>query len=682
MERDTARNTNQCRRRKEEFYRPGPCRYLTWINRSIRPEWENPAMTRSPNTWSFRESGGRVRLLLINPRFPESFWSFRWALQEILPSRRAVNPPLGLATVAALTPDDWEITILDENIEALPMNPEADIVGVGGMAVQYGRQRELLDYYRSRGHYVVAGGSYASLSPDSYSGYADTIVVGEAEHTWPEFCRNFAAGDPRGLYRQDGWADLADSPTPRFDLLKLDRYTTASLQFSRGCPYQCEFCDIPVLFGRRPRTKTLDQVGRELDSLRKAGARNVFFVDDNLIGHQPRARELLGYLAEYQRSHEYPFGLGTEASVNLAGNGELLELFRNAGFRWVFLGIETPDPESLAEAGKKQNLKSDLLEAVYNFYRNGISVFSGFIVGFDHDTPKSFSRLYRFILRSGIQVAMLGLLTAVPRTPLYERLEREGRLRHDVPPGDNTGGATNVIPLGMSYQEMVDGYSGIYRDLCSDGAIAKRIRNKLRHFGPPRWPGRQLRRESLTLAWRVLANGILRGGPRRAAAFIWSLAGFSPRLWTVALQDWAYALSIRAYARRHIAAAREREHALLHRSAAQLSKRLRKYQSTHRLQFVTAHAGNRLGLKIVVRRSLAAKEARILSRLTRRLMARAPAVRVTLQLHEVAVPGRAWVHDLFEPLRRYADRITVQSQSSLLSWLDSSVFHIATIDGQ
>lgn len=639
-------------------------------------------MTRNSNTPSSRESGARIRLLLINPRFPESFWSFRWALQEILPSRRAVNPPLGLATVAALTPDDWQVTILDENIEGLPMNPEADIIGVGGMAVQYGRQRELLDHYRSRGYYVVVGGSYASLSPESYFGHADTIVVGEAERTWPEFCSNFIAGDPRSLYKQDGWTDLEESPAPRFDLLKLDRYTTASLQFSRGCPYQCEFCDIPILFGRRPRTKTLEQIGRELDALRKAGARNVFFVDDNLIGHQPRARALLGYLAEYQRRHGYPFGLGTEASVNLAGNRELLELFRNAGFRWVFLGIETPDPESLAKAGKKQNLKSDLLEAVYNFYRNGISVFSGFIVGFDNDTPKSFSRLYRFILRSGIQVAMLGLLTAVPRTPLYERLDSEGRLRHDVPPGDNTGGATNVIPLGMSYKEMLDGYSAIYRDLCSDGAIAKRVRNKLRHFETPRWPARDLRRESLALAWRVLVNGILRGGPSRAAAFAWSLAGFPPRLWTVALQDWAYALSIRAYARRHIAAACEREHALLHQAAQQLTRRLRKYQSRHKLQFITESAGSRLGLKIVVRCSLAAKEARTVSRLTRRLMSRAPAVRVTLQFHEVSMPGRAWLHDLFRPLRRYADRITVQSQSSLLSWVDSSVFRIATIDGQ
>lgn len=638
-------------------------------------------MTKPLHIDSVRESERRVRLLLINPRFPESFWSFRWALQEVLPSRRGVNPPLGLATIAALTPKEWDITILDENIEALPMEPDADIIGVGGMAVQFGRQKELLDYYRNRGHYVVAGGSFASLSPESYVGHVQTIVVGEAENTWPEFCRDFMAGTAKDIYKETDWINLEQSPTPRFDLLKLDSYTTASLQFSRGCPFRCEFCDIPLLFGRRPRTKSLDQIGRELDALREAGARNVFFVDDNLIGHQPRARALLEYLGDYQLRHGFPFGLGTEASVNLAGNPELLGLFSKAGFRWVFLGIETPDTESLAEAGKTQNLKSDLLEAVYNFYRNGISVFSGFIVGFDNDTPSSFDRLYQFILSSGIQVAMLGLLTAIPRTPLYKRLESEGRLRHDIPAGDNTGGTTNVIPLGMTYEEMVEGYDRVYRLLCSDRAIATRIRNKLRHFAMPPAQGKQRRDESLALAFRLIANGIMRGGPRRATAFAWSIAGFPPKLWPVALQDWGYALSIQAYARRHIAAARQHEHAVYHQSIKRLSKRLQKYQLKHKLDLVTEHVGNRLRLKIIVRGGLATWEARIVSHLTRKLMARAPAVMVALQFHGAAGFGRTSVRELIEPLRRHADRITVQSHLSLLPWLDSSVFRIATIDG-
>ena len=195
----------------------------------------------------------RVRLLLINPRFPESFWSFRWALNKILPGKRALNPPLGLATLAALCPPNWDVTVVDENIESIPLEPQADIVGVCGMAVQLTRQSELLNYYRKRGHYVVAGGSYASLCPERLEALADSVVSGEAEYIWPAFCRDFMAGAPQRLYQESGTVDLADSPTPRFDLLQLDKYLSVSLQFSRGCPYRCEFCDIIVMFGRQDR---------------------------------------------------------------------------------------------------------------------------------------------------------------------------------------------------------------------------------------------------------------------------------------------------------------------------------------------------------------------------------------------------------------------------------------------
>lgn len=238
-----------------------------------------------------------MRLLLINPRCTESFWSFRFALAEILPGKRALNPPLGLATLAALTPSHWQVDIVDENIEPLPLAPDADIVGVCGMGVQFARQRELLAYYRGRGHHVVAGGSYASLCPHKYAALADTVVAGEAEYLWPAFCREFEAGTARPLYRETGSVDLADSPTPRFDLLRLDRYNTASLQFSRGCPYRCDFCDVIVMFGRRPRVKSLEQIGRELDALRAQQARQVFFVDDNLIGNRAQAKALLRFLA-------------------------------------------------------------------------------------------------------------------------------------------------------------------------------------------------------------------------------------------------------------------------------------------------------------------------------------------------------------------------------------------------
>ena len=361
-----------------------------------------------------------MRLLLINPRFSESFWSFKWAVDEILPRKRAINPPLGLATLAALCPPDWEVEIVDENIESVPHAPRADIVGVCGMGVQFARQHELLEYYRGRGHLAVAGGSYASLCPERFADVADVVICGEAEYIWKEFCRDVEAGLPRSLYRETGVVSLADSPTPRFDLLKLDKYTTATLQFSRGCPFRCEFCDIIVMFGRKPRWKSVEQVGRELDGLRQRKVHSVFFVDDNLIGNKKAARELLRFLREYQARHRYRFAFGTEASLNLAGDAELLALFREANFTWVFVGIESVDADSLKEARKVQNLQEDILTSVRRIYAAGIDVLAGFIVGFDNDTLGTFDRQRRFIMESGIQAAMVGLLTALPRTPLYD----------------------------------------------------------------------------------------------------------------------------------------------------------------------------------------------------------------------------------------------------------------------
>ncbi len=299
------------------------------------------------------------------------------------------------------------------------------------MGVQFQRQSELLAYYRGRGLSVVAGGSYASLCPEKYAERADAVIAGEAEYVWPQFCKDFEAGIPEALYRETGTVELPDSPVPRFDLLKLDLYSGASLQFSRGCPFRCEFCDIIVMFGRRPRVKTMEQVGRELDALRAQGVKRVFFVDDNLIGNRPQAKALLHFLKDYQTRHNYQFGFGTEASLNLASDDELLRLFREANFSWVFIGIETPDEASLKETKKTQNVGGNMLENLYRVYANGIDVLAGFIVGFDNDTLETFDVQHDFIMASGIQSAMIGLLHALPRTPLYERLEKEGRLRDD-----------------------------------------------------------------------------------------------------------------------------------------------------------------------------------------------------------------------------------------------------------
>lgn len=492
-----------------------------------------------------------MKLLLVNPRTPDSFWAFRWAFGHVAPDKRALLPPLGLATVAALTPPGWDVTIIDENAEPIPWDFDADVVGVGGMAVQFPRQVEILEQFRKRGRYVVAGGSYASLCPEEYAAAADTVVAGEAEYTWPRFCADFARGAPRPLYRETGTVDLADSPVPRFDLLRLDRYPSASVQFSRGCPFRCEFCDIIVTFGRKPRAKPLAQVERELDALRRLGARSVFFVDDNLIGHLPRCTELLHFLAAYRRRHRWRGGFGAETSLNVATKPDLLRLLKAAGFDWVFVGVETPDRAALVETKKEQNTRADPLAALRAIYAAGLDVYASFVVGFDADDAAAFDRQFRFIVEAGVVFASVALLLALPKTPLHDRLKAAGRLR---PAGtghrlwDNMVG-TNVEPAKMSYDELVAGFRGLVRRLADDAAIADRVRNKLRHVRRPAAPFRVPPGQTLAYLGRFLLAGVLRGGPRRWYHFARSLvpAARDPRLVPFAVANWVFGLSIQAF---------------------------------------------------------------------------------------------------------------------------------------
>src|SRR2546430_5850933 len=393
------------------------------------------------------------------------------------------------------------------------------------MGVQFRRQKELSGYYRSLGYYVVAGGSYASLCPERYETLANTVVAGEAEYIWKEFCRDYEAGTQPALYEEKGVVPLADSPTPRFDLLKLDRYTNISLQFSRGCPFLCEFCDIIIMFGRKPRTKSNEQVGRELDALRALHAHNVFFVDDNFIGDKNVAKGLLRYLRDYQREHKYRFQFGTEASLNLAQDNELLTLFPEANFAWVFIGIESPDEESLKETKKLQNTREDILTSVRRIYEHGLDIFAGFIIGFDNDTMKTFESQYRFIVDSGIQVAMVGLLTALPKTPLYKRLEGEGRLLPGADGTDNTSIGTNFIPKQIEYDTLVREYRHLYERLLSHRTIADRIQNKILHIGAAQYRSLYPMRQQLGILARFAWKGLLRGGPSRILNFARSLRG-------------------------------------------------------------------------------------------------------------------------------------------------------------
>lgn len=496
-----------------------------------------------------------MRLLLISPKFRPSFWNFQMISREILPWTRYTNPPLGLASIAALTPPHWQVTIVDENVEEIDWDFPADVVGVSGMSNQFQRQSAILRRFKERGCYVVAGGNHASLLPANYQSLADTVIAGEAEYIWPRFCQELEEGHPQPLYQETGNVDLTDSPTPRFDLLKLDRYLTPCVQFSRGCPFRCEFCDIIVIFGRRPRTKSLEQVGAELDALRARGVHNVFFVDDNLIGHKPRCKELLRYLIDYQQRHRHQFFFGTEASINLADDQELLELFRAANFSWVFIGIESPSQAALEETLKFQNSRVDLLEAVRTIHRQGISVYAGFIVGFDADTPAVFDAHYRFIQASGISVPMAGLLIAINRTPLWERLERDGRLRMAeslLDGADNTGALTNIEPLNMTYEQLVSGYCDLMRRLFTDEAIFERLANKMRDL-----PEQPLVENFLPIrkqpgvVWRTLRHAIAPGGWRRWNYFLrslWWSKGRQARFSAI-FDHWIKSIALQEFAR-------------------------------------------------------------------------------------------------------------------------------------
>jgi radical SAM superfamily enzyme YgiQ (UPF0313 family) len=615
-----------------------------------------------------------MRLLLINPRFTESFWSFRFAMSEVVPGKRTLNPPLGLATLAALTPPHWEVTIVDENVEPVPLEPEADIVGVCGMGVQFPRQSELLAYYRGRGHYVVAGGSYASLCPEKYAQLADATVAGEAEYIWPAFCRDFEAGAPRPLYRETGTVALTDSPTPRFDLLKLHLYNTASLQFSRGCPYMCDFCDIIVMFGRRPRMKGMEQIGRELDALRAQGARQVFFVDDNLIGNRAQAKVLLRYLADYQKRHAWRFGFGTEASLNLAQDEELMQLMREANFAWVFIGIETPDEASLKLTRKTQNMGGDILGALRRIYAHGIDVLAGFIVGFDTDTLDTFERQRRFILDSGIQAAMVGLLTALPRTPLYERLEREGRLIERADDTDNTRLGTNFVPKNMSYDAMVSAYRRLYQRLVTDRGIAQRIRNKLRWMDAPVYQGEYTVADRLRIVVRLLVKGILPGGPRRWLAFLGTVPWTAPRKLPVVIADWITGLSMRSYVQRRFARDTSGAWAFESRASA-LRRTVARYLEAGKVRL--AWGPGRLHLALSLTGKL---DARFFSRMAPRLerMLRDTRSTLTLRVEELQAQHAAHLQRLLARLARHGDRVSIVVHEKLraLVPVDSSVFHL------
>ena len=404
-----------------------------------------------------------MKVLLVNPEYPITYWSFRHALS--FEGKRSAFPPLGLTTISAMLPPTWERRLVDLNVR--PLKPAdikwADIVLVTAMLVQKESLLKVIAQCKAKGKRVVVGGPFITSAIEKIPGI-DHIFLGEAETTLPTFIEDLQRGEAKPIYQAAERPSLYATPVPDFGLADLKRYSMMGVQYSRGCPFQCEFCDIIEIYGRVPRTKTPDQMLAELDALVSVGWRGtVFIVDDNFIGNKRNVKQLLPRLAEWQEKNGHPFSFITEASVNLADDDELLAGMKQAGFRRVFLGIETPEEEGLRSALKTQNIGCDLLESVKKIQGYGMEVMAGFIVGFDTDKDDIFQRQINFIRDSAIPLAMVGLLNALPSTQLWRRLEREGRLLGESS-GNNTNGELNFVPA-MDADRLLEGYRSILRTI-------------------------------------------------------------------------------------------------------------------------------------------------------------------------------------------------------------------------
>lgn len=427
---------------------------------------------------SFPPLGPAIKVLMVWPRFPASFWSLG-EVTDIVPERSLV-PPLGLITVAALCPKQWKIRLVDLAFEELSNQDIlwADLVMVSAMAVQREGVRQTLERASKLNRRTMIGGPYASSEPEALLSLADHVVVGEPDEIFPEIAADLERGSARKLYRVMEKPDVGRTPVPRFDLLALDKYTLMSVQFSRGCPFTCEFCDIITIYGRRPRTKSPAQLIGELDALLHLGWRkDVFIVDDNFIGNHKAALEFTLKLERWQRRNRYPFAFFTEASIDLASRPELLDAMVKANFCRVFIGIESPSVESLKETKKFQNLRRDPLDSIRSIQQHGLWVMGGFIVGFDSDPPDIFDRQIEFVERAAIPWAMTGVLQAPPTTPLYDRMRTEGRLLRSNPEPSNFDPPNfrTVLPL----PELLDGTKRMLLTLYDPRRFYERVLDSL-----------------------------------------------------------------------------------------------------------------------------------------------------------------------------------------------------------
>lgn len=422
-----------------------------------------------------------MKILLVYPEYPETFWSFKHALKFI--SKKASLPPLGLLTIAAMLPKEWQKKLVDMTVSTLNDRDIqwADYVFITAMSIQKESAKKVISQCKKVGTKVVVGGPLFTTEHEDFED-VDHLVLNEAEITLPRFLEDLKEGHPGHIYTSDQWADIKKTPIPLWELIDMKKYATMCIQYSRGCPFRCEFCDVTLLFGNKIRKKTKDQMLAELESLYSQGWRDgVFIVDDNFIGNKVELKKLvLPAIIDWMEKRNNPFSFATQASINLSDDEELMKLMVRAGFDSVFIGIETPNEESLAECDKFQNKNRDLVACVKKIQRFGLEVQAGFIVGFDSDPPSIFEKLISFIQKSGIVTAMVGLLNAPRGTRLYQRLVNEGRLLEDIS-GNNTDLSINFIPK-MSYQMLFNGYRKVLHTIYSPKYYYERILTLLRNL--------------------------------------------------------------------------------------------------------------------------------------------------------------------------------------------------------
>jgi radical SAM superfamily enzyme YgiQ (UPF0313 family) len=486
-----------------------------------------------------------MKVLLLSPKFPETFWSFKHALPFI--SKKAGEPPLGLLTVAAMLPSHWQKRLIDLNVRALKDSDIlwADYVFIGAMSIQEQSARDIIEQCNRLNRKIVAGGPLFTSQYDEFQG-VDHFVLNEAELTLPPFLDDLAHSRAKSLYASSEWADMRTTPVPLWELINLHDYAIVNLQYSRGCPFDCEFCDITTLYGRTPRAKSAGQVITEMEQLRQLGWRgHVFFVDDNFIGDKSRLkRELLPILIQWMESNNYPYTLSTEASINMADDAELMQMMFRAGFESVFIGIESPNETSLLECKKTPNRNRNLLDSVHAIQRSGIQVHGGFILGFDHDPPSIFDTLIAFIHDSGIVTAMVGILNVPRGSRLYERLIQEGRVLK-TSNGNSTEMRLNFIPR-MNPETLLSGYSRVLATIYSPREYYARVLRFLKAYHPLKKRGTGIQiRDLVALSKTIVLLGFI--GKERFyywKVFFWSLFR-RPSLFSMAMTHAIYGFHFR-----------------------------------------------------------------------------------------------------------------------------------------